>query len=221
YTIVGTRDPANRLIACHLAAMAGEPQSFEYESNLRWYEVIIEQLKDDKGEVTGCIAAAFDVTEKRATRERLARSEALLAQAQHVAHIGSFDWDIASNVVTWSDELHRIHGLEAGQFGGTYEACLERVHPDDLDRIKSLVFDALRAGGPFVYEYRIVRIDGSVRVLQTRGEVMRAENGQAVRMLGCCWDVTELHQIMDNLERARSLLEGALQATADGLLVVD
>jgi hypothetical protein len=114
--VVGTRDPSNTVIASHRAAIAGEPQSFEYQLGDRWYAVSVEQLKGETGEVAGSIAAAFDITEQRATQQRLVRSEELLAQAQRVAHIGSFEWDIASNMVTWSDELLRIYGLEPGQF---------------------------------------------------------------------------------------------------------
>ena len=137
YDVVGTRDPTNTVIASHRAAIAGEPQSFEYQLGDRWYAVSVEQLKGETGEVAGSIAAASDITEQRATQQRLVRSEELLAQAQRVAHIGSFEWNIASNAVTWSDELQRIYGLEPGQFNGTFEAFLERVHPDDLERTQS------------------------------------------------------------------------------------
>jgi len=221
FDVLGTREPTNPVIACHRAAIAGEPQSFEYEFNGRWYKVFVEQLTEDNGDAAGCIASAFDFTEQRATQERLARSEALVAQAQRVAHIGSFEWDIAKNSLVWTDELHRIYGLEPGQFGGTYEAFLERVHPDDLERTKSCVFDALRNGLPFVYDHRIIRADGRVGVLHTRGDVIADKDGQAVRVAGCCWDVTKLRETMDNLERARSLLEATIEATADGLLVVN
>src|SRR5262245_45401592 len=139
YEVIGTRDPDNLLIARHRAAIAGQPQAFEYELRGRWYAVYLEQLSEDDDHVAGCIAAAFDITDQRATQQSLARNEAMLAQAQRVAHIGSFEWDIASNVLTWSDELHRIYGLEPGEFSGTLEAFLERVHPDDLERTKSII----------------------------------------------------------------------------------
>ena len=219
--VIGTADPANRVLAYHRAAMAGEPQAFQDEFRGRWYEVFVEQLKDENECVAGCIAAAFDVTEQRSTQERLTRSEALLAQAQRMAHIGSFEWSVESNAVTWSDELYRIYGLVPGQFAGTYETFLEHVHPDDLEHTKGAIFDALRKGTAFVYEHRIVRADGSTRVLQTRGDIVRDANGRAARMAGCCWDITELKEAMDNLQRARSLLQATIEATADGLLVVD
>ncbi len=221
YEVLGTRNAAHPAIASHFAAIAGEPQSFEYHVNDRWYAVFIEQLLGDTGGVEGCIGAAFDITEQRATQERLASREALLAQAQRVAHIGSFEWEMASNVVIWSDELQRIYGLEPGSFKGTYEGFLEHAHPDDLEKIKVSIFDALRTGSPLVYEHRIVRLDGQVRILHTRGDVVLDDDGKPIGMVGCCWDVTELRETMDRLERARSLLEAALDATADGILVVD
>jgi signal transduction histidine kinase/PAS domain-containing protein len=100
-------------------------------------------------------------------------------------------------------------------------AFLERVHPGDLERTKSSVFDALRDGLPLIYEHRIIRADGSVRVLHTRGDVIPGKDGKPVRVAGCCWDVTELRAAMDNLQSARSLLEATIEATADGLLVVN
>lgn len=219
--VVGAGDHADRIIAFHRAAMCGEPQSFEDCFQGRWYAVFIEQLRGENDAIAGCIASAFDITEQRATRERLARSEALLEQAQRLAHIGSFEWDMASNAVRWSDELHRIYGIEPGRFGGTYEAFLSRVHPDDLDRTKGVIFDALKNGAPFVYEHRVVRLDGRERILETRGDLVKNKDGHVVGMAGCCWDITELRETMDNLERARSLLGAAIEATADGLLVVD
>jgi PAS domain S-box-containing protein len=221
FDILGTRDPANPVIAGHRAALLGKPQSLEYRFGGRWYRILIDQLKDHRRVVAGCIAAAFDITELHVTKEQLARSEALLEQAQRLAHVGSFEWDIATNRVIWSDELYRVYGIEPGQFGGTYEAFLERAHPNDLERVKSVLFDAFQKGGPFIYDHRIIRADGSVRVLHTRGDVLPDDSGRAVCVAGCCWDVTEMKETMDNLEHVRSLLEGTIDATADGLLVVD
>ena len=221
FDVVGSTDPTNCFIAYHRAALEGTPQSFEKQLNGRWYEIFIEQLKDENDTVSGCIAAAFDITELRTTRERLERSEALLAQAQRMAHIGSFEWDVQTNIVRWSDELHRIYGVEPGHFDGTYEAFLSHVHPDDLERTKATIFDALRNGTAFIYEHRIIRSDGKTRVLQTRGDLIKDRENRPIRMAGCCLDITELKDAMGNLERARSLLEATIEATADGLLVVD
>src|SRR5262245_53830150 len=157
FDVFETHDPTHPVIAHHRAALAGESQSFEYLFKNRWYAVFIEQLTNDAGDVLGCIASAFDVTEQRATQRSLARSEALLAQSQRMAHVGSFEWDIPANVLTSSDELCRIYGLEPGQFPKTYDAYLEHVHRDDVERVKSIFFDALRKAGPVDGQHRIVR----------------------------------------------------------------
>jgi PAS domain S-box-containing protein len=219
FDVVGTRDPTHPIIAYHRAALAGESQCREYEFHGCWYALFIEQFTD-RGDVAGCIGTAFDITEHRAIRERLARSQALLEQAQRLAHVGSFEWDIKSNVVRWSDELCRIHGIEPDQFQGTYEAFLERVHPGDLEATRNTVLDAVRKATPFAYEHRIVRPDGSVRLLHSRGDVLKDHDERQV-VAGCCWDITDLNEAIDGLKRARSLLAATIESTADGLLVVD
>src|SRR5436190_4626279 len=95
YEILGTHDAAHPIIAAHLAAAAGAPQSFEYHHNDQWYAVFVEQVTAESGDAAGCIGAGFDITEQRAIRESLASREKLLAQAQRVAHIGSFEWEMA------------------------------------------------------------------------------------------------------------------------------
>jgi PAS domain S-box-containing protein len=220
YDFVGTRDVTDPAIAHHLAALAGARHTFEYRMFDRWYEVQIEPLKDG-GAIIGCVGSAFDVTERRATREQLSRDEARLAEAQRVAHVGSFEWDVATNAVTWTAELHRIYALEPGRFEGTFQAFLSRVHPDDLDHTRAVVFDALRERKPFVYDHRVVRPDGSARVLHTRGDVIVDAAGNPLRMVGTCWDVTELTEATSERERSLSLLQATVEATADGLFVTN
>jgi PAS domain S-box-containing protein len=218
---VGTRDPAEPVIAHHLAALAGERQAFEYPYRGRWYSVFIDPMPDADGTIVGCVGAAFDITDRRAAEAQLALSESRLVEAQRTAHVGSFEWDIPANRVTWTDELHRIYGLEPGQFSGTLEAFTARVHPDDLSLTRQAVVEAIQRGGPFSYEHRIVRADGAARTLETRGEVIRDISGRAVRLAGSCWDITELMEATKARERLLSLLRATIEATADGTLVVD
>lgn len=204
---LGTSDPTDPGIAHHLAALQGEGQSFEYRYHDRWYAVLIDPLPAPDGAVVGCVGTAIDITDRRAVEERLAASEARLVEAQRTAHVGSFEWDVRSNVVTWTEELHRIYGVDPGQFPGTLEAFLARVYPPDVERTRDVVLDACRRGGPFEYDHRIVRSDGSVRSLHTRGEVIKDEQGNATRLVGSCWDVTELAEATRSREE---LLRGAV-----------
>jgi PAS domain S-box-containing protein len=123
--------------------------------------------------------------------------------------------------VHWSDELIHIYGLQPGAFSGTYEAFLEHVLPDDRQHTHEVVFDAFRKIKPFSYDHRIVRPDGSVRMLHTRGDVTADVHGKVVRMAGMCWDITELWEAQREVTRSLSLLHATLESTADGLLAVD
>jgi PAS domain S-box-containing protein len=137
-----------------------------------------------------------------------------LAEAQRVAHVGSFEWDIRANRVSWSDELYRIYGLEPGVFEATFEAFVERIHPDDRATVTSTIGAAVENGEQFRMRERIVRPSGEIRQLSSWGEVMTDEEGKPRRLLGICHDVTEEQR---QRERADALREAsdALTRTLD------
>jgi PAS domain S-box-containing protein len=131
-------------------------------------------------------------------RERVRRA---LAEAQQVAHIGSWEWEIPGNRVTWSDELYRIYGVEPGT-PVTYEAYVERIHPSDRQLARETVGNARETGEPFAYDHRIIRTDGDVRWVHGRGHVVRDESGTPVRMVGTSQDITErkrVDELRDNI----------------------
>jgi PAS domain S-box-containing protein len=219
--IVRTDDPHDAVLELHATALTGSGASRLYRFADRWYDVHVEPLRDEANAITGCIGAALDVTEREQAREERARSEARLVEAQRLAHVGDWEWDVGSNQVCWSDELVRIYGLKPGEFGGTYEAFLERVVPEDRERTRAAIFDAFRLVKPFVYDHRIVRPDGGVRTLRTHGDVTADAHGKVVRMAGACWDVTELALAQREANRSLSLLQATLESTADGLVALD
>ncbi|MBI4133831.1 MAG: PAS domain-containing protein, partial [Candidatus Terrybacteria bacterium] len=144
--------------------------------------------------------------EVRSRTEALRASEARLMQAQEVAQIGSWEWDIPGNRITWSRELYRVHGLTPEQFNPTYEGFLDLQHPDDRSQVKAVVEAAYRTGDPFSFFHRIIRPDGTARMLHGRGRVIKNEDGRPVRMAGVCQDVTEIKK----LEHAFKESEGAI-----------
>lgn len=133
----------------------------------------------------------LDITERKQAEQELLQHQRMLAQAQQVAHIGSWEWDIASNRVSWSAELYRIYDVTPEQHAATFEAYLALVHPQDRARVQRIIEQASRDRQPFEFEERIVRADGSVRTLLSRGAVDVDAAGQAMRMLGACQDITE------------------------------
>ncbi len=117
-----------------------------------------------------------------------------LAYAEHLAQLGSWEWDIAANHVTWSDELYRICGVDPKAFDATYESLLKYIHPDDRERVDKIIKKSLQANEMLTFEYRIVRSDGKVRILYGQGKVNRNKDGKPLRMYSTAQDVTEQRQ---------------------------
>lgn len=139
---------------------------------------------------------ADDVDDGEAKRADSADARTLarerqLELAQAITHVGSWEFDCKTGSVTWSDELYRIYGFEPRSFEVTFEVFLGRLHPDDRSRIEHHVRDAMAHGERFEYPERIIRPDGSVRHLETIGEVRRDEQGRPVCLVGTCRDVTD------------------------------
>jgi PAS domain S-box-containing protein len=123
----------------------------------------------------------------------LARTASRLNEAQALAHIGHWEWDMRRDVVTWSDELYRVFGLDPSVGAVDYETYLHRLHPDDRPFVDATVQRAIAERRPFAFEHRIYRPDGTERIISSRGRVI-VERGEAVAMLGTAQDVTEQRQ---------------------------
>jgi PAS domain S-box-containing protein len=156
--------------------------------------------KDKQGNVTSYFATVKDITERKQMEEEIKRTQSSLAEAQHIAHIGSWDWQIKTNFLHWSDEMHRIFGIDQQQFSATYEAFLNCVHPDDREFVKKSVHNALYENKSYDLEYRIILPNGSKRNIQARGRVTFDNRGEPVRMIGTVNDITERKQIEEVLK---------------------
>jgi PAS domain S-box-containing protein len=129
--------------------------------------------------------------EKEAAEEALRDLQARIDNAQQLAHMGDYDWEIASDINTWSDQLFKIYGHEPGAFNPSYEMFISFIHPEDRERIQAIHQQAYATGEPYEMIERIVRPDGEVRYLSSNGQVVTDEHGNPVRMRGTCIDITE------------------------------
>lgn len=118
-------------------------------------------------------------------------TEARLAEAQQVARIGSWEWDIGTGQITWSDELYHLYGLEPGSVQVDFEHFLELLPEHERQRVGGIVGQAHATGESFVFDHDIVRPDGTKVVLQGRGDVIKDAAGKPIRMVGTSQDVTE------------------------------
>ena len=179
---------------------------------------------------TSLLVAALTVERERATQalrqataeveqrnRELERERAQLGEAQRIARLGSWEWDIATDSVSWSDELYQIYGLEPQSGVIDFRRFLTRVHPDDRARVRTAVGQAVAGGAPFALEHRISRIDGQVRIVQARGMAVMGERDEAVRLVGTSQDVTDRKQAEEALEEAKLAAEQANQAKSEFL----
>ncbi len=154
-------------------------------------------------------------------QEEIMESRHILEDAEATAHLGSWQWDIPTNRVTWSDETYRIFGLAQGSITVDYDSYLSRVHPEDQARVDGEVKKAYATGADFEFEHRIMRPDGSVRWALSQGHVQKGPDGKPLRMTGIVLDITERRA---SEARFRSLLESAPDAYvisgADGRIVL-
>jgi len=157
--------------------------------------------------------------ERRQAEESLRQSQSQLAQAQQMARMGSWQWDLVSNQTTWSEETRRLYGRRTEDSGRSMEDCLtDRIHPHDLERVRSIMADALRTGRPFTCVHRIVLPDKTERVLEGRGEVRLDASGKPVAMFGVVQDITDARRAEEALRRSEEQLRQSQKMDAVGRL---
>jgi PAS domain S-box-containing protein len=142
------------------------------------------------------------------TEAELREYAARMGEAERIVGFGVWRWEIATHRVLWSDELHRLYGLAPGEFAGTVDGFVAFLHPDDRERVWSNIEEAISRREPFVFQERIVRADGQVRVLLSQGRPVFEADGTISALVGVCHDVTERIET----ERALGLSERRMRA---------
>ncbi len=175
------------------------------EGETRHYDLTLEPLPGPEGRVVGVRTAAFDITDRKRAEQEVERSWRRLAEAEHIARLGSWEWDIVTNRAQWSAGLFEIYGIDPDDFDPEYRPS-ERVHPEDRERVDAEVRRALETCEPFDLEYRIVRPDGRVRRVHGRAEVVVGADGRPLRMAGTVQDVTEVRATAEALQNTAAEL---------------
>ncbi len=160
-----------------------------------------------------------DVSDRKIVEDALQRSEARLREAQSIARMGFWDWNIVTNELYWSDEIYRIFGLSKSDFGATSDAVLESIHPDDRAFVQRKVDAAVHEGAEYSIDHRVVRPFGEIRFVHELGRVTRDEGGKPRRMVGTVIDITARKQAEDDRNAAEARARSAEELAALGTLI--
>jgi len=157
-------------------------------------------ILNEGGEIIGFLAIQRDITEAKRAEELLRKSKLKLEKAQELGQMGSWEWDIATNELVWSDEVYKIYGLDPVNDSPKYDVVVNTMTPETKDWFIKATEDALKYGKPFDGEYGLFRPDGARRYVHTRGEVIRDKEGNPVRMFGMVQDITERKRVEEQIE---------------------
>lgn len=183
--------------------------------------VILESVAKsvmDSQEGLGIIVNSRDITYRIKFRRELEDKSRQLEEAQHIAHVGNWEWKIyeAEDELFWSKEMCRIYGLKPEEFDNSFESYIRRIHPDDLDKVKEHIEEAVATKSSFSFEHRIIRPDDQVRTLFCKGEVITDGSEQITKVIGIGQDVTEqkeaeerLREYSDKLRKLSAKVEQA------------
>ncbi|RKZ91339.1 MAG: diguanylate cyclase [Candidatus Parabeggiatoa sp. nov. 1] len=175
--------------------------------NSRVFDVIKVPIFDIHGGRKGLVVLGREITEHKQAEEKLLKSEALLAEAQQIAQLGYWEWDIISGEEQWSTEMFRILGLSLRINNFTYEDFEEAFHPEDRDYVLQAFEKSIHEDKPYHVKFRLICLDGKVRYVQAFGKLIRNAAGKPLRFLGTAQNITELKQVEESLRHTNEQLQ--------------
>jgi PAS domain S-box-containing protein len=196
------------------AVAEGRPWDIEYrvrhkDGDIRWVHEKGRGVPGEDGRVDYLDGFILDITERKRAEEALTEREYLLSASQRVAHIGTWSWKVGDTQLYWSDETFRIYGLDPDMGQPSFDFFSEIVHPDDRLKMREWPTAVIAGLNPPPIEFRVMRPDGTYRVIQTAGDVIETVNGVPSRIAGTAHDITERKRAEEELREVNRQLEEA------------
>jgi two-component system NarL family sensor kinase len=160
----------------------------------RWHMGRAVPFKDGAGNIIKWIGIAIDIHEQKTGSDKIRQNEALLKEAQEIAHLGNWELDLSTYEIYWSDELCRIFGFNPGEIEHDFQTFLTFVHPNDLQKVLDFTNKIKVNRQPLQFNYRIIRPDGKVRIISASVKTITDGENKAIALRGVCHDITELKE---------------------------
>lgn len=203
----------------HQSSWRGEMRARRADGSAMDIQISAHTVFDDQGRPLCMMGAFSDISERVEAQRALEEGARRLAQTQAMANLGSWEWDLVSGEVSWSDEIYRIYGLDPAGGPPDFDRFAQALHPQDRERVLALVRQAVEEGQPYETEFRIVRADGTERIIAARGEVRRGDDGRPLKMFGMGQDITQRAELLARLTKIGRNAPGMIyqyQLRADG-----
>jgi two-component system cell cycle sensor histidine kinase/response regulator CckA len=185
----------------------------------RWIAHVCQPMTGETGCFLGLRGSNRDITGRKAVELRLQERESELAAAQAIAHLGSWTWNVKTDEAHWSDETFRIFGVPRGPLERHQKSFVAMVHPEDQASVHQALTGALEGVAPYDLDYRVLRPDGTERLIHARAEIVRDNDGQPLVMRGSVHDVTEYRQVEQALREAARFNRQVIDSARDGVVV--
>lgn len=183
------------------------------DGNEKWLHTFKIGLYDEAGRPTHLLGISIDISEQKRMQDELRESEAKLAEAQRMAHLGHWQLDLLTNELEWSDEVYRIFEVDPQRFNATYQKFLDSIHPDDREAVAKAYTDSLQHRTPLQTEFRLQMQDGRTKYALEKCETTYDDSGKPLRSLGTIQDNTASKLVEHVLRDQRQVLEHALEGT--------
>ena len=174
-------------------------------------------IRDEAGRPVRMVGSMMDVTERTHAHQELAHRERQFREAQHVARVGSWEYDLRSHTVSWSEQMYRMYGQDPAHFQPTSDGVMALIIPADRAIVTAATERAMKEQRPFAYDLRIQRSDGQIRMLSCRGHAVADSEGTVTGLIGTAQDVTERRQVEERLRESQRRLR-ALTARREAIL---